>query len=84
MANKLFQELMDEHIHLTGVPQLVVTRGYNYSWLLKCGYDPSERGFGSIDYAVFAQKPTTEPLTDLVPLTVFLSGVLADITKKRI
>ena len=80
----LFQELMDEHIRLPGVPQLVVTRGYAYQWLLMCGYDPAVKGFGSIDYAVFSPKPLEGPLMDLEPYREFLDGVLADLRTIRI
>jgi hypothetical protein len=64
--NQFFQELMDEHIYLPGCPQIVVTRGWAYSWLRdKLGWNPSERGFGSLDYVIFRPDATNEPLTEL-------------------
>jgi hypothetical protein len=64
-TNKSFQSLMDEHVHLPGVGGVVVTRGFAYSWMKETGCDPSARGFGSMDYAIFGQKALNNPLTDL-------------------
>lgn len=73
--------VLDEHIRLPGVPQIVVTRQYAYRWLLAAGYDPRARGFASMDYLVFYPGPLDEPLTDVTePGTArFLNAVAADI-----
>lgn len=58
--------LMAEHIQLPGCPQIIVTRGWAYTFLRdELGYSPKARGFGSIDYMVFGREETNEPLTDL-------------------
>ena len=62
--NNLFQKLMDEHIEFPGFPQLIATRGFAYSWLSGCGWDKSERGYASLDYAVFSKKAVDIPLVD--------------------
>ena len=57
---------LDEHISLPGCPQIIVTRIWAYNWLRDTlGYDPKERGFGSIDYMAFGRREVAEPLTDL-------------------
>jgi len=64
---------MAEPMVLPGAPQIVVTRGWAYQFFTKTlGYNPSERGFGSVDYMVFGRSIATErclpldtPLTDL-------------------
>lgn len=65
-THPIIQAVMDEHIQLPGCPQLIVTRGWAYRWLRdELGYDPTARGFASLDYMVFGRKETKEPLTDL-------------------
>ncbi len=59
-----FQQIMDEHVHMPGFPQLIVRRGYVHSYYKRLGWDESERGYGSLDYTVFASPKTSEPLTE--------------------
>lgn len=73
----ILDEVMAEHIHLPGCPELVVTRAFAYDWLQKVGYSPSGRGFASLDYAVFHQRPTDEELSDLSYYGDFLNSVVA-------
>lgn len=78
-------ELMAEPIPLQGVLGVIVTRGFAYQWLKDCGFDPSDRGYASLDYMVFSHKASTEPLTDLTePSTMrFLTSVQNCIRKDR-
>jgi len=70
------QSIMDEHIHVPGAPQFVATRGFVYQWMVdRLGFDPSDRGFGSVDYAVFAAPKTAEPLTDAAFRDSFLNQI---------
>ena len=65
------QAVFDEHIALPGCPQIIVTRGWAYSWLRdSLGYDPRARGFASLDYMVFGKRETREPLTDVNDPTI--------------
>lgn len=65
----VLDEVMAEPIRLPGCPQIIVTRGWCYSWLKKLGYNTDPRaGFASVDYMVFGGtrlKPCDEPLTDM-------------------
>lgn len=70
-------DVMAEAVRLPGCPQVIVTRGWLYSWLKKLGYNTDPlAGFASVDYMVFGGtrlKPCDEPLTDLSqPWTVAL------------
>ena len=63
-------EVMAEAIRLPGAPQVIVTRGWAYSWLKKLGYETDTRKgpFSNIDYMVFGGtrlRPVDEPLTDM-------------------
>lgn len=69
-ACNLINEVMAEAVRMPGCPQLIVTRGWLWSWLARMGYerDTRETTFGSVDYMVFSHttRPTVdEPLTDL-------------------
>lgn len=68
MARKptLIDDYFSEHVHMPGFPQIVVTRGFLYAFLRDAGYDPKERGFGSIDYMIGAARVSQEPLTNEV------------------
>lgn len=56
--------VMAEPIRLVGFPSLIVTRAFAYGFLQTVGYDKRERGFGSLDYAVFGKPPVDLPLID--------------------
>lgn len=59
-------QLMAEPIRLPGCPQIIVTRGFVYTFFRdELGYDTSARGFASLDYLVFRHAPVSEPLTDM-------------------
>jgi hypothetical protein len=63
-------EVMDEPIRLPGCPQVIVTRGWAYSWLKRLGYETDTRKgpFATVDYMVFGGsrlRPVDEPLTDM-------------------
>jgi hypothetical protein len=60
----IMDNLMAESIHMPGFPQIIVTRGFCYQWLTACGWSQCERGFGSLDYLVFAAPIAGYPLTD--------------------
>jgi hypothetical protein len=86
MARKptFMDELMNEHIPLPGCPQIIVTRGWAYQWLKdRLGYDPSARGFASIDYLVFGRRKSVAlPLTDLTAPHIAATLALIEATEK--
>lgn len=57
-------EYFNEHIRMPGFPAVIVTRGYLYEFLRDAGYNPKERGIGSVDYMVGAARQTDAALTD--------------------
>lgn len=59
----LVSRLMVEHVRVPGFPQIVVTREFLYGFLRGCGWNPCERGFGSIDYMAFGRAAVAEELT---------------------
>lgn len=65
----LIDEVMAEPIRMPGCPQLIVTRGFAYSWLKRMGYNTDPRaGYASVDHMVFGglrMTPVDEPLTDM-------------------
>ena len=63
MPESLLTKIMAESIHMPGFPDIIVTRGFCYQWLTECGWSQSERGFGSLDYLVFAAPVAQFPLT---------------------
>jgi hypothetical protein len=67
MANhkpKIMDLMMAEPIEMPGFPQIIVSRHFAYHWLKACGWDVSERGYGSLDYTIFAKQAVDYPLTD--------------------
>lgn len=64
MDRSLLSKIMAEHVEMPGFPQLIVTRGFIYQWLKSLGWNESERGFSSLDYAVFARKAVDHELTE--------------------
>jgi hypothetical protein len=74
----IMDSLMAESIHMPGFPQIVVTRHFCYQWLTDCGWSQSERGFGSLDYLVFAAASTELPLTDEAERDYWLGQVRSD------
>jgi hypothetical protein len=61
---RILDEVMAEHVHMPGFPQLIVTRGFVYEYLKSHGWDESERGIGSLDHLVFMPRGVNDPLTD--------------------
>jgi|GEM_PF-5629683 len=60
-------DVFQQHVHVQGYPQIVVTRLFYYQWLKKHGLrNPNEmaRGFDSLDYAAFGRPSTDAPLTE--------------------
>lgn len=60
----IFDKLMAEAVHMPGFLDIIVTRGFCYQWLKACGWSECERGFGSLDYTVFARPVAEYELTD--------------------
>ena len=65
MRSKFMDELMAEPIRLPGCPDVIVTRSVAYHFLLNLGFDPHDKGFGSIDYMVFGRPAVDLPLSDM-------------------
>lgn len=59
----LIDDYFNEHIVMPGFPQIIVTRGWLWGWLKSCGWNPRERGVGSMDYIVGAARATKEETT---------------------
>lgn len=76
--NAHFQAIMDQVIEFPGFPQVLTTRGFAYSWLSERGWDQSERGYGSLDYAVFAKDAIKAPATPAAERDHWLGQVSAD------
>lgn len=79
MAASAATQLMNEHVRLIGVPQVIVTRAYQREWLISTGFDGPAEGIGSLDWMVFGVSAVREPLTDLIPLARFLGYVRENI-----
>lgn len=62
---RFMDELMAEPIQLPGAPGMIVTRDWAYQWLKKLGYPVNTGGYNSVDYMVFRQPMSNQPLTDL-------------------
>jgi hypothetical protein len=77
--------LMNEPIRLPGCPQMIVTRAFAYTWLRdELGYDPKQRGVGSLDHMVFMPTPVDEPLTDIEhPVVQQALKYMADVENGR-
>jgi hypothetical protein len=81
MAKKrasIMDKLMAEPIHMPGFPDIIVTRHFCYQWLTGCGWSQSERGFGSLDYLVFAAPKTEHTVTDETERDCWLGQVRHD------
>lgn len=60
----IVDEVMNEHVPMLGMPQVIVTRGFCYQWLKNVyGWDMKAKGFASLDYAAFGRRETDKPLT---------------------
>lgn len=60
----IVDRLMNEHVPMLGLPQVIVTRWFCYAWLKQHGhFDPKARGFASLDYAAFGRAATDASLT---------------------
>lgn len=60
----IMDDILAEPIRLIGCPNIIVTRWFAYQFLKGCGWNPSERGFASLDWIVFGPAPVDLPLTD--------------------
>ena len=58
-------EIMAEHVRMPGAPGIIVERGWLYQWFKGQGYDPSARGYASMEWMTFGScRPAVEePLT---------------------
>lgn len=79
----LLTELMNEAVEFPGLPQIITTRGFAYQWLKDCGWNESERGYGSLDYIVFARKAVDLPLYDGVLRDNLLAQVRHDYIRNQ-
>lgn len=80
---KLFDLIMAEPIRFPGFPQIIVTRGFAYQFLTECGWNQSERGYGSLDCTVFMPKASTESLTDAIERDYWLGQVRPEYIQER-
>lgn len=80
-GKQIVNEFMNEHIHLPGCPQVIVTRAWAHSWLVETGYDG---GWQSMDRMCFGAKETSEPLSDLDACAPFLRAVEASIRSYQV
>lgn len=64
MERPIFDRIMAEHVEMPGFPQIIVTRHFIYQWLKSLGWNPSERGFSSLDYTTFGRASVQDELTD--------------------
>ena len=82
MRRTIIDEVMAEHIFMPGFLDMIVHRGFAYQWLKDCGWNPSERGFGSLDYQVFSKRPVEYPLTEDAIRDTRLNEVRADFIRE--
>ena len=61
----LSHQVLNEHIRMPGVPQLIVERGFAHHWWGGGRWTGPKHGIGSLDYAVYSAKAVSDPLTDL-------------------
>ena len=64
----LYHQVLNEHIRMPGMPQLIVERGFAHRWWgggRWAGPNSPSYGLGSLDHAVYAAKAVSDPLTDL-------------------
>jgi hypothetical protein len=57
--------VLGEHIHMPGVPQLIVTRAFAWQWWVGHGWPGPKHGIGSLDHRVYLPAPVDDPLTDV-------------------
>jgi len=76
------RDLMAQPIRFPGFPQIIVTRGFAYSWFKAHGWPTGERGFGSLDYMVFAAREVAEPLCDAGERDYWLSCVAENLRRE--
>lgn len=69
---------LSEPIALLGFPQIIATRAFVYEWLKARGWNPSERGFASLDYAAFGREAVNAPLTPEAERDALLAQVAKD------
>lgn len=56
----VIDQIMAEPMRLPGCPDLIVTRGFAYTFFVeRCGYDPHASGFASVNYLVFGRDVAT-------------------------
>ncbi len=65
-------EIMSEPIKMPGFPQIIVTRGWLWKWLIGMGCNPRERGYGSVEWAVMDKPPVDAALTPETERDYFL------------
>ena len=59
-------EVMAEHILMPGwLGGFIVTRDFAYQWLKAQGWNPSDRGYGSLDHTVFIKPAVDDELTPI-------------------
>lgn len=75
VKTRLLDAIMQEAIPMPGFPQLIVSRGWLYQWLVSCGWKMSERGYGSLDYIVFSTLKVANALTNIDERDYWLSQV---------
>ena len=64
MRRRIMDEIMAEPIRMPGFPQIIVTRGWLWIWLVdKLGCNPRERGIGSVEWTIFSRPPVEAELT---------------------
>lgn len=59
----LMDQYFNESVIMPGFPQLIVTRGWLWKWLKSCGWNPRERGIGTMDYIVGVARKVDKELT---------------------
>lgn len=86
MARQAKQKPMDaimaEPIHTPGFPQIIVTRGFAYEWFKSLNWPESERGFGSLDYMIFAAPVAKLELTEADARDYWLAKVADDFRRE--
>jgi hypothetical protein len=61
----LSHQVLNEHIRMPGIPQLIVERGFAHQWWGGGRWGGPKHGIGSLDHAVYAAKAVSDPLTDI-------------------
>ncbi len=76
-------QLMAEPVRMPGVPALIVTRDFLWSFLKSHGWNQHERGFGSMEYLVFGRATVQAELTDVETRDHYLGQVADDYRRER-